>query len=303
MNSIDRYVYDVVRRLPERQRIEIDKELRGLIADMLMTRALPPTPHAINTVLMELGDPARLADNYRGSGRYLIGPSYFDKYVTLLKTVTGAVFIGLSAAVIASFLSKPPENILVALYQYAGSIVSAMLQIFAWITGGFALAEYNSGGEPKEQSPSDWTPADLPDLPTKENLIPLSEPIFGIGLAVVIMATLNVAPHSFGILQLESLVRALPAINAVIALSIIEEGLKIFYGKWARPLAIANVLSNISITGLATFMFSPNAEMWNLADVPLSLQGAPTAIYVFIVVLSVVDAVRTIILTAKHSKS
>ena len=307
MNSIDRYVYDVVRRLPERQRIEIDKELRGLIADMLMTRALPPTPQAINTVLMELGDPARLADNYRGSGRYLIGPSYFDKYVSLLRIVMGAVFIGLSVALAVSFMFSPPKNALVALAQYVGSIFGALLQVFAWVTGGFALAEYVSPGEPQKEKYSDWTPADLPELPNRHDLIPPYEPIIGIGGAVVLMATLNFAPQLFGIFQLELLRRALPAINVVFALSIAEEGLKLFYGKWVPRLAFVNTLSNIATIAVATAVFSPNAEIWNLYDAHQSLQaslkGWPTIFYVSVVVLSVVDAVRTIILTAKHSKS
>ena len=43
-DMIDRYVYQVVKHLPQEQRADIEKELRGLIEDMLSARSDNPDP-------------------------------------------------------------------------------------------------------------------------------------------------------------------------------------------------------------------------------------------------------------------
>ena len=56
---IARYVYAVTRELPENQRLDIDKELRSLIEDMLDERCSGSDPAItdIEAVLSELGNP------------------------------------------------------------------------------------------------------------------------------------------------------------------------------------------------------------------------------------------------------
>lgn len=280
MDLINRYVYDVTRRLPEQQRTEIDKELRGLIADMLTERGSEAEPAMadVKAVLIELGDPAKLADNYRGSRRYLVGPGYFDKYVSVLKIVMGAVFIGISVALAVSYIFNPPDSLLTALIKYISSVFTAMLQVFAWVTGGFALAEYHHGsGSELTDSKTEWTPESLPDLPVKATLIPRSDALINIGFTVVFMAILNFAPELFGsisfsdgqlssltpLFQLDILRSALPAVNVLYALSIVKEGFKLYYGKWTRNLAIGNILLNIVTIAVTALLFYPSAAIWN----------------------------------------
>ena len=58
---IDRYIYDVVRRLPPNQRQDIERELRSLIEDMLESG---PENRNVEDVLKELGNPLDLARQY-----------------------------------------------------------------------------------------------------------------------------------------------------------------------------------------------------------------------------------------------
>ena len=81
---IDRYIYDVVRRLPPNQRQDIERELRSLIEDMLESG---PENRNVEDVLKELGNPLDLARQYRGDSQYLIGPENFDSYTFVLKIV------------------------------------------------------------------------------------------------------------------------------------------------------------------------------------------------------------------------
>ena len=83
----DRYVAATLRTLPEKQRPDIEKELRASIADAIDDRveAGSTADAAEREVLIELGDPGRLAASYAGRPLYLIGPTLFLDYIRLLK--------------------------------------------------------------------------------------------------------------------------------------------------------------------------------------------------------------------------
>ena len=97
---IERYVYDVVRRLPQSQREDISRELRTLIDDMMEERADSGKTEQENAeeVLKELGSPFALAGKYRDSKKYLIGPAYYEQYWFVLKIVLIAVTVGMVIA-------------------------------------------------------------------------------------------------------------------------------------------------------------------------------------------------------------
>lgn len=73
---IERYIYEVVRRVPSEAREEIRMEIGALIEDMQNGEGL-----SVQAVLEKLGDPAVFARRYRGDRDYLIGPEYYDDYV------------------------------------------------------------------------------------------------------------------------------------------------------------------------------------------------------------------------------
>ena len=89
---IDRYLYDVTRRLPENMRDDVEQELRANIEDMLPDN---PTEEEIENVLESLGAPSKLAAKYRPNPRYLISPALFEEYISVLKIV--AVVLALPA--------------------------------------------------------------------------------------------------------------------------------------------------------------------------------------------------------------
>ncbi len=68
MEIVERYVYDVTRRLPEAQRKDIELELRGLIEDMLdeYVQDRDVTESDVEEVLFELGHPRSLRGNIGG---------------------------------------------------------------------------------------------------------------------------------------------------------------------------------------------------------------------------------------------
>ena len=60
---IERYIYEVVRRVPSEAREEIRMEIGALIEDMQNGAGL-----SVQAVLEKLGDPAVFAIRYRGTG-------------------------------------------------------------------------------------------------------------------------------------------------------------------------------------------------------------------------------------------
>ncbi len=87
----DRYVWGVLRAVPEAQRPDLEPEIRALIADAMDARVASvageaPTA-AERAVLTELGDPEVLAARYTDRSLFLIGPAYFLVWKRLLLTI------------------------------------------------------------------------------------------------------------------------------------------------------------------------------------------------------------------------
>lgn len=74
---IERYVHQVGRYVPSKDRLEIETELRSLIQDQLDDRyGGSPTDAEVTSVLIELGSPHQMAASYR-TEQYLIGPDLY----------------------------------------------------------------------------------------------------------------------------------------------------------------------------------------------------------------------------------
>ncbi len=187
---IERYVHDVIRRLPEKDRDEVSKELKSNIYDMLPEDA---DENEIKRVLRQLGSPASLAEKYRQKPRYLISPAIFDDYVRVLKWVLP--LIGIMVLVIGMILGTVdaikggvvdwPHLISNILSKGIAMGVSATFQALVWITAGFAIAE-RTGGKADRNKEQEWKIEDLPEvLPNDKGRIRLADSITELVLIVV----------------------------------------------------------------------------------------------------------------------
>lgn len=72
MDLINRYIYAVTQKLPESQRADIEKELQGLVEDMLEDRGVgveTASLEEVEQVLLELGPPGKWQpDTEEGKG-------------------------------------------------------------------------------------------------------------------------------------------------------------------------------------------------------------------------------------------
>jgi len=275
MKLIDRYVNAVIGRLPEATRADVAKELRSNIEDMLPEN---PDDAAVKEVLNELGNPVVLAEKYRGTKRYLIGPGLYDAYVKVLTIMIEVVAtIALIATSVKSVMTPPVDVGLPLMFSHVlidimVSVIDAVGSAFASITLIFVILERSGITEEKMPfSKRQWTVDNLEaveDYGTRA--IKSVEPILGLGFLSVWATILIRTPSIIGwypsvngrITLAESLFNEqvlhsyLPGLYAVIALSALVMVLKLIWKRWSPVLATVNAIDNLVTAGLAWVMLS-----------------------------------------------
>ena len=265
---IERYIYDVTRRLSEDERGEVKRELAANIADMLSD---DPGEREIIDVLTKLGPPRLLAEKYRQKQRYLISPAMFELYISVLKTVVliVAIICACVGAFLAVFSSGPASDaesleatIGMGIATTIEMVIQGALQTAFWVTLGFVIAEFAGS----KQEP--WTVKDLPRLPDKASVnISRSSSIAGIVLSVffpVLLITMIMhgewfivwAPASEVInpFSQAALYRCIPFLILLGVIGLIINGLKLRWARWNVKLCIVNILQNIAWLSIVLYI-------------------------------------------------
>lgn len=207
MNPIDRYVTEVGKHLPRKNRLDIEAELRSTLEDMLEDRSQQtgrPADEALATeLLQEYGAPRKVAATYQ-THPYLIGPRMFPIYTLVLKIVLFAVTLGLTIATVVSLVGSnmtSPE-LLKALGEFAASLVSALLAAFGNVTLVFAIIErFVPVAEFEEKEK--WTPAELSKEP-EANQVKTDDMIASIVITAAALIIFNFYPQIVGVWNLEN---------------------------------------------------------------------------------------------------
>lgn len=277
MELKEKYIYAVTQKLAPSQRKDIGEELRGLIEDMLeeRTSSESATESDLEEVLTELGNPKELAQKYRGTNNFLIGPELFDSYMSVLKIVMTIVAIVISVAfVIQLFFS--PIAILDHFIEWIVSMVTGIPTAFGWTTLSFALAERFSDIKVKDlHIEKEWTPADLPIIPNQKGKIKRSEPITGIIFYTIALLLFTISMNYFGIwIFNDGFTGTIPFINEnanflfllfiiiILGFGIIKESLKLIYGRWNTQLVVFTFILNF-ISFIAVILIITQPNFWN----------------------------------------
>jgi hypothetical protein len=169
----DRYVWAVTRLLPERQRTEIDLELRSSIGDMVEARDDGDEA----AVLLELGAPSRLAAGYAERPHYLVGPEDFPEYLRILKLVAAVAIPGIAflAALGAVIDDEAAGGELIGVFL--STAFSTAVHVGFWVTLFYAVRARVQHGEP-------WTLESLPDAP-QDQRVARSDTVFELVVVLV----------------------------------------------------------------------------------------------------------------------
>lgn len=140
-SPLDRYIADVKSYLPRKNRDDIVEELRANLSDKLAERAeasvIEMTTDAQIKTLSEFGHPLRVAAEYQGEGRSLIGPTLYPFYRM-------SVLVSLAVSTCIILLLLLSELIFrVDLGDVSGVwlFVNTYIYIVGVITAGFVLTE------------------------------------------------------------------------------------------------------------------------------------------------------------------
>lgn len=287
MEMIDRYVYAVVSQLPEGQRAEIDRELRGLIEDMLEDREQQGIrgKAAIEEVLQQLGNPRLLADSYRGEKRYLISPELFPTYLMVLKIVLVVISIVAVVGYCIELIFDPITTATVDIFTGAlSSLFEGLLQGFAWVTISFGIIEYTGAKREIVKHQCAWKVSDLREIPHPKSTIKRSDPIVSIIFTVLLTMLFTYSIEYFAVwLNLGESRTVIPVLNEEVfrtflpyiwigaALVILKDCFKLIAGKWSMKLLMFEAI--LSVLGTILIIIMANTpDIWNAAFVDQLMQ-------------------------------
>ncbi|NMH68416.1 hypothetical protein HF072_06440 [Bacillus sp. RO3] len=283
MKLVELYIQEVMRRLPEKNREDIALELTSSIEDMLPEDY---TEGDVREVLASLGDPAVLASNYQDRPMHLIGPRYYDLYMTLLKIIIPILAsITFIVGAVSSILSYSGETSPIGMFfsiaaNGAVEVISIGMQVFFWLTVIFAIIERTVPAHsqlPLTLNGKEWTPDDLKDIPyiPKEKRISKLE-IFGGLIWTVIWSTCYFKASSIiglyegtgsgrtftPIFHEDVLFGYWPLVVLLIGLELFLLLSKWKAGIWTRKLALVNTVLQIIPVAVFMIMFR-NIEILN----------------------------------------
>jgi hypothetical protein len=164
----ERYLEVALRGIPDRERADLEGELRSSIADAVEDRVASGEDReaAERTVLEGLGNPGRLAAEYGGGPFFLIGPELYPVWKqVLLRLVSIVVPVVLVIQVAAQLYGG--NDYAGALIEGIGAAVMVGVQLAFWVTLVFAFLERaDLAREAREEIASAtgrWTVAMLPE--------------------------------------------------------------------------------------------------------------------------------------------
>ena len=255
MNLIDRYVDEVGRHLPEKDRTDIEAEIRSMVEDMLEERghqAKSADDKSIAETLEELGDPKLLAHKYSPAKRYLIGPDWYDLYLTILKRVLSTALPIVAIVAFTVALAKDPLDFINAVGEAFGGVIDVGTGILFWVTVGFIIAE-RTDAKPEElggSKPKAWTVDQLPKSPAKRQ-ISVGESLTNIVFFTIFIAWVILPPFFAWLRGDEGFVHVFhpnlwniwfPIFFVIAVLTLILELFKLKIGNWTPALTVSNVI-------------------------------------------------------------
>lgn len=203
MNLFDKYVLEVGKRLPRKNRTDIQAELRSTLQDMLEDRSQqtgrPADEALMIEVLKEFGPPAKVALSY-GAAQHLIGPRLFPFFELVVKIVFAVLFVislvGLGINLFQGNWSGPA--LADVLIQFGMSLVGGLVAAFGNIVIVFAILERTLPAGAFEDEKDEWNPTELAREPGY-NDISIFENVMTIVFTTIFLIVINLYADRIGL--------------------------------------------------------------------------------------------------------
>jgi ABC-type multidrug transport system fused ATPase/permease subunit len=205
MNLIERYIAEIGKHLPTRNRADIQKEIRSTLEDMLEDRSRKAGRTAdeimVVDLLKEFGKPDKVAATYLPE-QTLISAKLYPMYLLVLRIVLPivATVLLVTSAIGLATANLAPTEAFKGIGESLSEIFSALVSAFGGITLTFAILdripnikdEFNEKNE--EQG---WNPRDLPEVRDVEKFS-IPGLMVEIALTFVAIAIFNFYPNIVG---------------------------------------------------------------------------------------------------------
>jgi hypothetical protein len=269
MNLIDKYIAEVGRHLPRKNRADIEAEIRSTLEDMLDERkqaegGVPSESKdradeaTILQLLKEYGSPREVAATYK-THQYLIGPRLFPVFETVVRivfaVVAGASLIGLGVGLTKTGFTGP--EFVSTIGQWFGGLISGLIGAFGNIALIFAIIERTQVADKFEKEFKEWDPKELKSEPDPEQ-IDLPDHIATIIFTALGLVVFNLYPNLLSIryssggswvtlpILTQSFFRFLPWINVMGLLEIVFNGFMLGQRDWTPVTRILSIVMDIA---------------------------------------------------------
>ena len=269
MNLIDKYIAEVGKHLPRKNRADIEAEIRSTLEDMLEERK--PTQGEVDDkttieLLKEYGAPREVAESYTGP-RYLIGPRVYPTFELVTKIVVvvlvALALAGLGLSLARSNLAGPA--FLKTIGESGLSLFGGLITAFGNIVLVFAILERVLPAKEFEEE-EEWNPAELAREPDLDR-VKFGEQIFETFFLVLFLIVFNLYPGIIGIgffsdndwvfispILTDVFFSYLPWLNILFLLQIGFNVYLLRQGVWNVPTRIMNIVLELGSIALAVAM-------------------------------------------------
>jgi hypothetical protein len=271
MDLLDRYVKEVGKHLPRKNRADIENELRSTLQDMLEDRSQkterPVDEPMVMEVLKEYGAPKKVAGTYLPE-HYLIGPKLYPLFILVVRivftvlTVLALIGVGVSLGKGLQAGETVAPAVGNTLLDYLQGLMAALGNI-ALI---FVILERVLPAGEVDLDERDWDPAELQKASDEEDT-PLWEPVFAILILFAGLVVLNFYPQALALYANPFTGRAvstpllsaafftyLPWINLIILLDILLNVVLLRLGRWTKWLRAGSIVTNLLGVALAVML-------------------------------------------------
>jgi hypothetical protein len=323
MNLINKYITEVGKYLPRKNRADIEAEIRSTLEDMLDERKPAEGPADEATVmelLKEYGSPREVAATYK-THQYLIGPRLFPIFETVLRivfaVVAGASLIGLGVGLTKTGLTG--TAFVSTIGQWFGGLISGLIAAFGNVALIFAIIDRTQVSNKFEREFKEWDPKELKQEPDPDQ-IDLPDHIATIIFTALALVVFNLYPNLLSIryssggtwvtwpILTEAFFHFLPWINIMGLLQIIFNGFMLGQRDWTPVTRSLSIVMDIAGMILAVIIlrtpgiFGVTPE--SLASIGLSeaadnlsrlFNFLPTIIITIVVVVTTVKVVKSLL--------
>ncbi len=323
MNLIDRYIAEVGKHLPRKNRADIEAEIRSTLEDMLDDRK-QTSGQADETMVVELlkeyGAPHEVASRYQThQHQYLIGPRLFPIFELVTRIVFAVLIvlslIGLGADLVRTGFTD--TGFVSSVSEWFIGTLSGLITALGHIVIVLAIIERTTVSHNLQAEYKEWDPRELNNVPDPDQIDP-ADHIATIVFTFLALVILNLYPNVLSIqfvnngtqtslpILTETFFHFLPWINVTSLVVIGFNGFMLAQRIWKPATRILSILIDI-VTATLSIIIMKTPGILSITSEALTALGfnesandlsrlansIPTLVIAIVVIVTIIKVVIT----------